>query len=317
MDARQAAAVWSRLTGGESLEGLGLPLTKAGRVDLQDLVAPQPTVVDQATVVDPTLPAPVNLVKFGNLIAIRGAHWKGIDFSGARLGFLQFFDSTIEDCSFDGATCHRWEVRGTTIADTSFRSADLREASLGGVREGHERNSFRQVDFTEADMRGTLWISCDMLGARFVETNLLQVDFQGTVFEECTFEGQLDSVIFRREPSQPFRNEAFPPNEMKGVDLRRAELRFVEFRGLDMDDVQWPESPDYLVVDDYCAKLDRALDWLKGRTDVGSRRLIATIGSDRKWAGANQKRGVLSLPDLKRSAGSDAAVTELLRAIGA
>jgi len=102
---------------------------------------------------------------------------------------------------------------------------------------------------------------------------------------------------------------------MRGVDLRGAKLRHVEFRGLDMSEVHWPEGKDHLIVEDYCGTLDRALEALKGRTDVASRRLGVVLGMKRKWAGLHQRRGVLSKPDLIEAGGAE-AVTDLLRVIG-
>jgi uncharacterized protein YjbI with pentapeptide repeats len=277
-----------------------------GRVDLRGLVAPEPAVLRRYVA------ASAEVTELGELIRIRAAHWRGIDFSGARLGSLRFFDSTIEDCCFEGARCQDWRMWGTTIVNTSFRSADLRKAALGGVKDG-KRNVFREIDFTKADLRQTVYVSCDMIGCKFSDTKLSKVDFQGTVFVNCTFEGELDEVLFYR---QAFRGEAFPANHMKGVDLRRAKLRYVEFRGLDMSEVQWPEDDDHIVVENYTATLDRALDLLKGHTDVASKKLGAVLGMSRKWAGPNQQRGVLSKLELVEAGGSE-AVSELLRAIGA
>jgi hypothetical protein len=199
---------------------------------------------------------------------------------------------------------------GTTVADTSFRSADLRKSALGGV-DGKKRNHFRMCDFTKADMRQTAHVSADMTGCVFSDTNLSKVDFQGTVFEDCRFEGALSEVLFCR---QAFRGESFPANEMKGVDLSRAHLRYVEFRGLDMRDVRWPEGDDYVIIDDYVATLDRLLNVLKGGESVSHRKLGAILAMQRKWAGAHQRVGVLSKPDLIDVAGKQ-TVEELLRLV--
>src|SRR5215813_7919414 len=126
MNPSQAAEVWVRLIGGRSLDGLGLPVQNS-RIDLRGLVAPEPRAVRRYVA------AFADVTELGNLIVIRGAHWKGIDFSAARLGSLRFFGSTIEDCCFEGAKCRDWRMWGTTVANTSFRSADLRNAALGGV----------------------------------------------------------------------------------------------------------------------------------------------------------------------------------------
>ena len=305
MDARLSAEVWARLIGGGSLAELDLP-TNGGRVDLRGLRAPEPAVLRRYVA------ASSEVTELGELVVVRGVHWREIDFSGAHLGSLRFFESAIEDCCFEGAGCQDWRMWGTTIVNTSFRSADLRKAALGGVENG-KRNSFRQIDFTKADLRQTVFVSCDMTDCKFNDTKLSKVDFQGTVFVNCTFEGELDEVLFYR---RAFRGEAFPANEMKGVNMRRAKLKHVEFRGLDMGDVQWPEGDEHLVVENYTATLDRALDVLKGRTDIASKKLGVVLGMKRKWAGPNQRRGVLSKADLLEAGGPE-AVSELLRAIGA
>lgn len=98
MGPSEAAEVWRRLIGGGSLEGLGLPMN-TGLVDLRRLVAPEPTVLRRYAA------ASADVKQLGGLVVIRGAHWKRIDLSGACLNSLRFFDSTIEDCSFDGAAC--------------------------------------------------------------------------------------------------------------------------------------------------------------------------------------------------------------------
>jgi uncharacterized protein YjbI with pentapeptide repeats len=172
-----------------------------------------------------------------------------------------------------------------------------------------KRNSFKGVDFSNADLRQTVYVSADMADCTFADGKLSNVDFQGTVFVNCRFQGQLNDVLFHR---YAFRGEAFPPNEMKGVDFSRAKLRHVEFRGLHMATATWPQDDDHILLNDYLATLDRVLDALKTRTDVESRKLAAVLGSKRKWAGANQKQGVISKLDLIE-AGGEGAVLEFLR----
>jgi uncharacterized protein YjbI with pentapeptide repeats len=191
---------------------------------------------------------------------------------------------------------------GTTISETSFFSADLQEAVLGGVKDG-VRNSFQHVDFSHADLRGTTHVSSDMVDCNFEQTRLRKVDFQGTVFVRCTFSGELEEVLFYRTA---FRGEHLPPNEMAEVDFRKAKFRFVEFRGLDMLSVIWPEDDDHIVLDDYKDKLDRAIDRLKGRLDLPSKELDAILSMKRKWAGPNQRQGVISKADLIEAGGPNA-----------
>jgi len=200
---------------------------------------------------------------------------------------------------------------GTTVADSSFHSADLREAALGGVEYG-KRNIFRAVDFSRADFRQTAHGSAEMIDCIFDNAKLVKIDFQGTVFVRCRFVGELNEVLFYRHA---FGGEAFPPNEMEFVDFSGARLRNVEFRGLDMASVKWPNDEEHIVIDNYRQTLDRVLGELEMRSDVPGRKLRARLAMMRKWAGPNQLKGIISKADLT-NAGGDDAVREFLSLAG-
>jgi uncharacterized protein YjbI with pentapeptide repeats len=304
MDPNLNPDVWKALLSGEPLDRLGLP-TVNGRIDLRGLVAQQPTVAHEST-------TPIADVKrLANITEVRGARWRGIDFSNSRLDSVRLIHSSIEDCCFDEAQCHDWRMWATTISNCTFRNADLRRSSFGGVDEG-QRNAFRGVDFTRADLRQTGHKAAEMSGCTFVDTNLTKVDFQGTVFVNCVFAGELREVLFYRHA---FEGETFPPNEMKGVDFRRARFRDVEFRGLDMDQVTWPEDANHIVVEDYKVTLNRMLDVMRDRSDKPARMLKAVLEMELKWAGPNRRRGVINKLDLLE-AGDPALASELLLVCG-
>lgn len=151
-----------------------------------------------------------------------------------------------------------------------------------------------------------------MVGCTFVASRLDKVDFQGTVFDHCTFAGELREVLFYHHA---FRGEAFPPNEMRDVDFRNAKFRLVEFRGLDMRHVAWPNDEDHIILDNYKARLDEKVKLLESRSDTASRQLAAILKMKRKWAGANQQQGVLSKTELAEVAGEE-KVAELFHRLG-
>lgn len=281
--------------------GLGLPEVN-GRVDLRGLKAPTAASIPRGL-----KGSQIAIVESLGSIVLRDVCWSGLDLSDSTLNSLRFFDCCVDGCSFNGATCQDVRLWGTRIAGTSFRGSDLRRSALGGV-EGLKRNVFDRVDFTNADLRKTAYLSAEMLECTFASTNLSKVDFQGTVFKNCVFEGELEEVIFYR---RGFRGDAFPCNEMKGVDFRRAKFRYVEFRDLDMADVIWPDDTDAVLLEDYPAVLDKMLQRLSSRSDGPARRLTAVIGTMRKWAGRNQQRGVLSKRELIELS-SEREVSDLL-----
>ncbi len=142
-----------------------------------------------------------------------------------------------------------------------------------------------------------LFERCDFSNAK-----LNHVEFTGAQLIDCKFAGQLNGVVFHAH-SLFHEKGFFPANEMLRVDMRNATLHVSEFRGLDLFDVRWPENG--IVLDDYKGTLDRVLAALNQRSDLPSQRLAAVLGSNRKWAGPNQKQGFVSGADLLESYGPD------------
>ena len=57
---------------------------------------------------------------------------------------------------------------------------------------------------------------------------------------------------------------------------------------------------------DYVESLDRVLAGLKGREDLGSRRLAALVELKRRWAGPSQRVGIVNVRDLAEAGGEEA-----------
>lgn len=295
----RAAEIWKHLKSGQAPSDLEFP-QHDGRVDLRGFVIQEP----RAKLGVPTAQVDgVRGVKLDGLVEVRGAKWKGIDFSGANLPSLRIFDSTIEDCVFDKAQCSGWRLWNTTLTDVSFREASLRNANLGGGNKTSLANHYRRVDFSRADLRGTTHFAAEMSDSTFVDTNLKKVDFQGTRFADCRFAGKLEEVLFY---PRAFRGDEFPPNRMACVDFSLATFHDVEFRKLDMAEVIWPRGDAHIVLDDYVLTLDRLIDALGRRDDPSAKNLSDALTFARKWAGPHQQRGILSKADLIATGGSEA-----------
>ena len=165
----------------------------------------------------------------------------------------------LEDCQLEGATCSGWRVWGCEIRDASFARADLRGAAIGPVVRGR-RNSYCRVKFTESDLRDTVHLSSDMGGCDFSNARLTGVLFKATVFEDCTFAGEVREVQFYREPD--FFEGLFPPNRMKGVDFSRATLGPIALKGLDLSELlalKWPEDEHQLLMVNPSRSLESSL----------------------------------------------------------
>jgi uncharacterized protein YjbI with pentapeptide repeats len=288
--------LWRQLIQGKPFDAVGNP-TIDGRLDLRNLHIPAPRAVE-------TLRMPrLDVTVLDGITSIEGVSWQSIDFSGSQLPGLRFMDCQLRNCVFDRCGLDDLRVWRTAFTNVSFRSADLRGAVLGGTSDNDSRrNTFHDVDFTSADMRGSIYGAAEFLRCKFNRAKLVKVDFQSSAFTDCSFEGELRGVLFYRKG---FDCERFPPNEMKRVDLRRAKLRWTEFKGLDLDDVLFPEDEDHIIVDDFPQTLDRLLAYFGARSDMGSQRLAVCFEHDKKWLGSRQEVGVLNKRDLIESGGEE------------
>jgi uncharacterized protein YjbI with pentapeptide repeats len=298
--------IWKQLLHGNALSDAGVPKVD-GRFDLRNLHVPEPYAVE-------TVRTPLaDVTILGGTTSIKKATWQSIDFSSSHLPGLRLLDCQIRDCVFDRCRMDDLRVWRTDFANVSFRCADLRGAVLGGTSENDSvRNSFHDVDFTSADMRATIYGAAEFLRCKFNHARLNRVDFQSSTFTDCSFEGELRDVMFYQ---RGFKGELFPPNEMKRVDLRRAKLRWSEFRDLDLDEALLPTDEDHIVVENYPETLDRLLAFFCARPDVPSSALAAIFENRKQWLGARQRVGVFNKRDLIEAAGEE-GLQAVMKVIG-
>jgi uncharacterized protein YjbI with pentapeptide repeats len=294
--------IWDALVHRRPLGDAGVPKI-AGRLDLRNLRVAEPFAVET------TRTQLADVTVLGGITSVRGVSWHSIDFSGSLLPGLRFLDCQIHNCVFDRCRMSDLRVWRTDFADVSFRSANLRGAVLGGTSENDDRRvTYHDVDFTAADMRGTIYGAAEFVRCKFNHAKLNKVDFQSSTFTDCSFDGELRGALFYRTG---FRGERFPPNEMKRVDFRRAKLRWTEFRGLDLNEVLFPEDEDHIVVDNYPETVERLLAHFRGRPDLASRNFVTSFEHKRQWLGPRQRVGVLNRNDLIETGGEEGLETVL------
>lgn len=299
--AEEQPEVWARLVAGRSLEGLGLAV-RDGRFDLSGFV------VGASSVSAGMERPPATGEASGPIRAVEGVTWRGIDFSGSDLRELRFRKCRLEDCIFDRCDCHDWRMWETTVERCRFCETDLRHAALGGLVE-KRRNTFREVEFERTDLRGSAYLAAEFIGCRFVNSKLKGVNFRQSSFEDCRFEGRLAEVCFSRDW---LGREDVPFNDMRRIDMTRAELRFVEFRNLGLEGVDLPRDDDHVVIGGCPASLDELLDVFRFRSDTPGLAILGYFESARKWAG---QRVVFNKRDIVEFAGEE-ALAEVLSVVG-
>lgn len=260
----------------------------------------------------------LGLPRFEGRIDLRGAElddlvvgfngpgsWTGIDFSGATFTHLMIQNLSVDDCRFDRASLDGLRIWGSQLKNTSFVGASLREGALGTAGD-LGINTFENVDFSRAKMGYSGWFVAKVDGCKF--DGLKGVQFEGTQFSNCSFDGTISDVSFQKTTNL-VDAARFGSNEMKNVDFSNAKFSWVEFRGLDLNEVTWPVDDDLLVVDDYRRSLERSIAWLHARGDEGSERLAGWLERQLSFAGAGQQRGVLRWSALEKLA--DGPIDEL------
>jgi hypothetical protein len=163
---------------------------------------------------------------------------------------------------------------------------------LGAWYEGRG-DVYRRVNFSRANMRSIVCPAATFVDCDFGEAQLAKVDFQSSSFIRCRFAGLLREVMFY---DHGFKTGKPDPNPMEDVDFSDAELRMVEFRGLNLDRVKLPTSSDHLIVHHYRCVLERALRELRG--DARWSGLRVDMEHRLMWAGPRQEAGEFNRRDL-------------------
>lgn len=285
--------IWDRLLAGKPLDGLGLE-TRDGRIDVRGLELPEPTVLRRFQFHGVAIAAT-------DAGIVHGVKWRNLDFTGSKLAGLRLMGGLVENCRFDGCNLQGVRIWATSFQDVSFKGANLRGSVLGGAHEG-VRNTFRGVDFSEANLSGTTYEAAAFERCVFSNAKLVKIDFQTSTFTDCRFEGELDDVLFYRHG---FKGEKYPPNEMVNVDFSRARLKHVGFRGLVLDRVRLPNDDENIVLKNFATTLDQMVATLQRQSDPVAKKVVAFIGIKRKWAVANQAQGYINVPDLADLVGDE------------
>jgi uncharacterized protein YjbI with pentapeptide repeats len=235
----------------------------------------------------------------------RQAKLRDLDLTGSSLRSVHFTESEVNNCRFDGCDLQGLRLCATTIRESSFRGANLRDTALGAATVegpyGGRRNKFIGIDFTEADLRGSVYVAAAFDRCIFRNAKLANIEFGTSTFVDCQFEGELREVIFWRSDlfARGFPEDAFPANEMLNIDFSHAKLRWVEFRGLTLEGVRLPDDREHLVVKDFATVLDEMIRSLgqEQEGDSTAKVLVAVFQVARKWA-PDKARGVLNTQDL-------------------
>jgi uncharacterized protein YjbI with pentapeptide repeats len=286
---RLAARVLDRIQTGQPLGDLPVGRHE-GRIDLRGFAAPDPDVVPTGRVTDVHDDAGIASRLSGGKVGFHGVTLADLDLTAARLESLRFFDTTLRNCRFDNARCQDWSGWNLTVEDCSFGLAHLRGSALGTWYQGRG-NRFDRVDFSGADLREISCQAASFTDCDFTDARLETVEFGACEFVRCRFGGLLDEVRFRAEPSVGVDTSA--RGRLEDVDFSAAILRWVEFRGLSLDQVQLPpEGDEHVLVQNYPQVVRHMVDLLADDHTSDIRRLRSRMQVELKRLDDNRDVGL-------------------------
>jgi fluoroquinolone resistance protein len=233
--------IYSKLRKGRSLAGLGLERAD-GRMYVEGLVVPQPEATGEEVKV-----RGLTFGIFRNVQHIWRRKWENLHFVNCKLNDLGLFGCTIRNCRFERCDMRNvgfWRCR---VSDCSFNRCDMRSVAFGGCLIGWRmrRNEFRSVDFERCNLTTSahsyeLYKDCSFKHCRYGACN-----FRGAVFEDCYFEGKLDSAMFAsRDPHFP----KMPENELLRTDFRSAGVSQAAFDNIGIDPSWFPVDDDLIIL---------------------------------------------------------------------
>ena len=173
----------------------------------------------------------------------RNATIREADFSRARLDFFEWHDCTFERVCFDHASLQQVRLYGCHFNRCSFRSTDLRDASLS-VGSGGAETEFVDTAFHRVDFRGATGCNLVFRSTSFHSCKLDRFVFDGPLCDGVAFLGKCNELTFRGTPKDSERNQL-------RLDLSRATVKWLNADyGIDLRQVVLPEDGSCLIIQD-------------------------------------------------------------------
>ena len=128
-------------------------------------------------------------------------NFRNCNFSGSDLSASTFVECVFEDCDLGMAritgsafndtrfiSCKLLGLRFDTIRDLGLQfnmeNCLIDQAIFSGLRAHNshfESCSFRECDFSDSDLQGSVFSNCDLSGAVFDQSSLVECDFRSAV----------------------------------------------------------------------------------------------------------------------------------------
>lgn len=195
---------------------------------------------------------------------VSGVVARNVDFSYGDFSSSWLEGNRFENCLFEKTCFKDFSDHGNMFRNCVFSRCNFR---LGAI--GYEGSRFVDCIFEECTFQRAVFIRAEFVNTDFIECKLRGVDFNGSSFEECRFEGIVEDVWFRGTfaSESDFKEFGQPKgNKMLNVSFEKAQMVDLTISdGCDLSTIKLPRSGKYFRFDRWLSRLqclERKLpDW--------------------------------------------------------
>lgn len=175
---------------------------------------------------------------------IKKVKYVDVDFSFGSFESSRFEDSVFQDCIFKNVNFSKFTDYGNKFTNSIFVNCRFANSAIG-----YDGSIFDNCVFENCNFSKSIFIRPEFTKIFFKNCKLKGLDFNGSSFEDCIFEGLLDDIWFRGSFPLQRDNDYFGiprKNRMKNVSFVKAELKDLTFSDdCDLSTVQINKNGKY------------------------------------------------------------------------
>lgn len=149
---------------------------------------------------------------------------KNIDFSHSNFKHSRFYNSVFENCYFNSADFTDSSTHGGNQTDCTFENSKFNLASIG-----HDNTKYIRVLFRKCNFIRSGYVVPEFWSCQWIDCKLTGVNFEGSFFKDCNFEGKVSDVWFHGYYTGVLDNVKGRKNEMENVSFENATISSLNF----------------------------------------------------------------------------------------
>lgn len=188
---------------------------------------------------------------------INGLNFKNIVFRNCDFSFSNLDHVILENCQFINCTFVSVYCRDLLDLENIFESCHFCKVDFRRASIGNRNSKFNHCVFDTCNFMRCFFASPQFTNVEFVNCNLRELDFGGSSFENCLFEGKMSYVLFKGDdPTSKINNSEYKKNEMKNVSFEKLDFQTLAFSdNCNLENIKIMSNPNYILVKGFKRKI--------------------------------------------------------------